>query len=62
MRAPAAAASLMDLDEIATIELIVARSLRERTAGEHRSRADGAGFDFVGLRDWHPGDRLSAID
>jgi uncharacterized protein (DUF58 family) len=54
--------SLVDLDEITKIELIVARRLRERTAGEHRSRADGAGFDFVGLRDWHSGDRLSAID
>jgi len=54
--------SLIDLDEITKIELIVARRLRERTAGEHRSRSDGAGFDFVGLRDWHSGDRLSAID
>jgi uncharacterized protein (DUF58 family) len=55
-------ASLVDLDEITKIELIVSRRLRERTAGEHRSRAEGAGFDFVGLRDWHSGDRLSAID
>jgi uncharacterized protein (DUF58 family) len=52
----------LDLDEIAAIELIVARRLRERTAGEHRSHAEGAGFDFVGLRDWHSGDRLSSID
>lgn len=56
------AAPLVALDEITKIELIVARRLRDRTAGEHRSRAEGAGFDFVGLRDWHSGDRLSAID
>lgn len=56
------AASVVNLDEITKIELIVARRLRERTAGEHRSQAEGAGFDFVGLRDWHSGDRLSAID
>lgn len=60
-RAPAPG-PMVNLDEITKIELIVARRLRERTAGEHRSRADGAGFDFVGLRDWHSGDRLSAID
>ena len=52
----------VNLDEITRIELIVARRLQERTSGEHRSRAEGAGFDFVGLRDWHSGDRLSAID
>jgi uncharacterized protein (DUF58 family) len=57
-----APASVVNLDEIAKIELIVARRLQERTAGEHRSRAEGAGFDFVGLRDWHSGDRTSAID
>jgi uncharacterized protein (DUF58 family) len=56
------AAAIVNLDELTEIELIVGRRLRERTAGEHRSRADGAGFDFVGLRDWHSGDRLSAID
>jgi uncharacterized protein (DUF58 family) len=57
-----APAAVVNLDEITRIELIVARRLRERTAGEHRSRAEGAGFDFVGLRDWHSGDRMSAID
>jgi uncharacterized protein (DUF58 family) len=50
------------LDEITRIELIVACRLRERTSGEHRSRAEGTGFDFVALRDWHAGDRPSAID
>jgi uncharacterized protein (DUF58 family) len=57
-----AAAPTVNLDEITRIELIVARRLQEQTAGEHRSRAEGAGFDFVGLRDWQPGDRLSSID
>jgi uncharacterized protein (DUF58 family) len=56
------AASVVSLEEITRIELIVARRLQERTSGEHRSRTEGAGFDFVGLRDWQSGDRLSAID
>jgi uncharacterized protein (DUF58 family) len=56
------AAAVVDLDEITRIELIVARRLRERTSGEHRSRAEGSGFDFVGLRDWQSGDRPAAID
>lgn len=60
-RAPEVA-SLLSLEEITRIELIVARRLQERTSGEHRSRAEGTGFDFVGLRDWQSGDRLSAID
>ena len=55
-------APLVSLEEITRIELIVARRLHERVAGEHRSRAEGAGFDFVGLRDWQPGDRMSSID
>ena len=57
-----AAASAVGLEEITRIELIVSRRLRERTPGEHRSRAEGTGFDFVGLRDWQSGDRMSAID
>src|SRR5438552_9419793 len=36
--------------------------MREFTIGEHRSLFHGTGFDFVGLRDWQAGDRLSAID
>lgn len=31
-------------------------------AGAHPSVFQGSGFDFVGLRDWQPGDRLSSID
>ena len=53
---------LVNLSEITEIELIVLRRLREVTAGEHRSLSHGGGFDFVGLRDWEPGDRASTID
>ncbi len=38
------------------------RRMREFTIGEHRSLFTGSGFDFVGLRDWQPGDRTSNID
>ena len=34
----------------------------EFTIGDHRSVFHGSGFDFVGLRDWQPGDRLASID
>ena len=50
-------ASLVDLDEITEIELLIAARLRGAHLGEHRSRSDGTGFDFVGLRDWQSGDR-----
>lgn len=59
--APAATA-LVDLNTVAKIELLVLKRLAGGTTGEHRSRADGSGFDFVGLRDWQAGDRFSAID
>jgi len=36
--------------------------MREFTIGEHRSVFHGHGFDLVGLRDWHPGDRLNQVD
>jgi uncharacterized protein (DUF58 family) len=32
------------------------------TLGDHRSRAQGAGFDFQGLREWQAGDKFSYID
>ena len=53
---------LVSLADITEIELTVLRRLREVTIGEHRSFTHGSGFDFVGLRDWQPGDRPSAID
>ncbi len=59
--APAATA-LVDLNEIAKIELLVLRRLAGGVTGDHRSRADGTGFDFTGLRDWQAGDRFAAID
>ncbi|MGD9904739.1 MAG: DUF58 domain-containing protein [Vicinamibacterales bacterium] len=57
-----AVTGLVDLNQIATIELLILRRLAGGTTGDHRSRADGTGFDFVGLRDWQAGDRFSAID
>src|SRR5262245_31327762 len=36
--------------------------MREFTIGEHRSLFHGSGFDYVGLRDWQAGDRMSQID
>jgi uncharacterized protein (DUF58 family) len=59
---PPDAGVVLGLEDITRIELIVARRLQERTSGEHRSRTEGTGVDFVGLRDWQPGDRWSAID
>lgn len=57
-----AATSYVDMNMIATIELLILKRLAGGTTGDHRSRADGTGFDFVGLRDWQAGDRFSAID
>jgi uncharacterized protein (DUF58 family) len=56
------AAPYVTLDEIAEIELLILKRMREVTMGEHRSTAHGPGFDFQGLRDWQPGDRPSSID
>ena len=53
---------LVSLSDVAEIELMILRRMREVTIGDHRSMAHGSGFDFVGLRDWQPGDRPSAID
>jgi uncharacterized protein (DUF58 family) len=52
----------VNLSELTEIELLIMRRMREYTIGEHRSRFHGHGFDFVGLRDWQPGDRMSNID
>jgi len=53
---------LVNLSELEEIELLILKRMREFTMGEHRNRFHGTGFDFVGLREWLPGDRLSAID
>src|ERR1700730_19405568 len=52
----------VNLSELTEIELLLSRRMREFTVGEHRSLFHGAGFDFVGLRDWQAGDRMSQID
>lgn len=57
-----AATSFVDLNHLAKIELLILKRLAGGTTGEHRSRADGSGFDFVGLREWQGGDRFSSID
>ena len=52
----------MNLSDLTEIELLILRA----DARVHDRRAPqpfhGTGFDFVGLRDWQPGDRLSTID
>lgn len=62
MKAQALAGSLVDVADLATIELLLLKRVREVTMGEHAGTAAGAGFDFVGLRDWQAGDRLSTIN
>ena len=52
----------VNLSELTEIELLILRRMREYTIGEHRSRFHGTGFDYVGLRDWQAGDRMSQID
>ena len=54
--------SLVTLADITEIELVILKRMRDVTMGDHRSRQHGTGFDFVGLRDWQPGDRFSSID
>ena len=48
--------------EVAEIELLIRRRMREVMSGEHRSLSYGTGFDYVGLRNWEAGDRFSTID
>ena len=55
-------APLVNLADISEIELVILKRMREMTLGDHRSRSQGAGFDFQGLRDWQAGDKFSAID
>jgi uncharacterized protein (DUF58 family) len=54
--------SLVTIAEVAEIELLIRRRMREVTSGEHRSVSYGTGFDYVGLRNWEAGDRFSTID
>ena len=62
MTVPALAPPLVNLSEVAEIELFVLKRMKERTIGDHDSVFKGPGFNFVGVRDWEPGDRTSSID
>ena len=53
---------LLNLSEIAEIELFILKRMKEFTLGDHSSVFKGAGFNFVGIREWQPGDRTSSID
>src|SRR5437764_1051698 len=55
-------APLVNLSEIAEIELFILKRMKEFTLGDHASLFKGSGFNFVGLRDWQPGDRVSSVD
>ena len=54
--------TLVTLSEIAEIELFILKRMKEFTLGDHASVFKGGGFNFVGVRDWQPGDRISSID
>lgn len=57
-----AAGALVTLSDIEEIELLILKWMKEFTLGDHASLFKGPGFNFVGLRDWAPGDRLSSVD
>jgi uncharacterized protein (DUF58 family) len=52
----------INLQDIAEIELFILKRMKEFTLGDHASVFKGSGFNFVGIRDWQPGDRMSNID
>ena len=54
--------TLINWAELKDIELVVLKRMKEYAVGAHPTVFQGAGFDFVGLRDWQPGDRPSDID
>ncbi|HXD73849.1 MAG TPA: DUF58 domain-containing protein [Vicinamibacterales bacterium] len=58
----AADTPLVNLSEIAEIELFILKRMKEFTLGDHASLFKGSGFNFVGIRDWQPGDRVSSVD
>jgi len=53
---------LINLREIAEIELFIMKRMKEFTVGDHASVFKGGGFNFVGIRDWQPGDRMANVD
>jgi uncharacterized protein (DUF58 family) len=62
VRVSSIAEPLVDLSEIAEIELFILKRMKELALGDHTSVFKGPGFNFVGVRDWEPGDRVSSID
>jgi uncharacterized protein (DUF58 family) len=62
MKPGATSDPLIDLSQIAEIELFILKRMKELALGDHASVFKGPGFNFVGLRDWEPGDRVSSID
>jgi uncharacterized protein (DUF58 family) len=62
MKPDAVSEPLINLAEIAEIELFILKRVKELTFGEHASAFKGLGFNFVGVRDWEAGDRVSSID
>ena len=52
----------INLQEIAEIELFILKRMKDFTLGDHARVFKGSGFNFVGIRDWQPGDRMSNID
>ena len=62
MKHHAVAEPLVNLSEVVEIELFILKRMKERTIGDHGSVFKGPGSNFVGVRDWQPGDRTSSID
>jgi uncharacterized protein (DUF58 family) len=62
MKPIATSEPLVNLSEIAEIELFILKRMKELALGDHASVFKGPGFNFVGVRDWEPGDRASSID
>src|SRR6476646_5083800 len=60
--APGNDAPLVNLHEIAEIEIFILKRMKELTMGDHASVYKGAGFHFVGTRDWEPWYRTASID
>lgn len=52
----------VSLPEIKEIELAFQKRSWEVVGGEHLSVFRGSGFNLMGLRDWEPGDKISAVD
>jgi uncharacterized protein (DUF58 family) len=60
--APREQSWLIDPADVSALETFLLRRMRDHTAGDHTSVYAGSGFDVMGLREWEPGDAMSAID